>query len=47
MRLPDFCGIAAPVLILAMFGATGSAESPIGIFVSQADIGSPLYAGSA
>ena len=45
MRLPAFCRIATPVLSLAMFAATGSAQSPIGIFDSQTDIGRPRKRG--
>ena len=47
MRLPAFCRIATPVLSLAMFGASGSAQSPIGIFDSQIDVGRPRHTGSA
>ena len=47
MRLPAVCRIATPVLSLAMFAVTTSAQSPIGIFDSQTDIGSPRNGGSA
>jgi TolB protein len=47
MRFPAFCRIFAPALSLAMFGASVSAQRPVGIFDSHADVGRVRRPGSA
>ncbi len=46
MRMPIVCRTLAPVLSLALFGDVLGAQSPVGMFEGQTDIGRPRRSGS-
>jgi TolB protein len=47
MPLPTFCRILTHALSLALFGNVVDAQSPVGIFDAQTDVGRPRRSGSA
>src|SRR5688572_2552958 len=47
MRMPIVCRTLAPILSLALFGDVLGAQSPVGMFDGQIDIGRPRRSGSA
>ncbi len=47
MRIPTFCGILTHALSLALFSEVVGAQSPVGIFDAQTDVGRGRGSGSA